>query len=62
MDIELLDVILVGREDTMSLSREGIYDKKKYGHNLSVLADNYMREEIDIPDHGEDLPELDHGL
>lgn len=59
---ELLDVILIARSESVSLSREGTYNKKEYGANVSILADNYMREEIDEIEYGEDLPVQEHGL
>jgi len=62
MNAELLDVLLVGRSQVVSMMREGRYDKTAYGQNLSVVAENYLREETEQIGYGDDLPEFEHGL
>lgn len=55
---ELLDVILVGREASLSMSKTGDYDREKIGDARSILAENYLREDIEIADW-EDEPQED---
>ena len=47
---ELLDVILVGREASISMNKTGDFDRSKYGGARSILSENYLREDIDLED------------
>lgn len=59
---ELLDVILVGRTEVLSMNKTGDYDRKKHGEAKSILAENYLREDIEIAERGEEQPLVDLGL
>ena len=45
---ELLDVILVGRVSSLSMSKTGDFDREKIGGARSLLAENYLREDLEI--------------
>lgn len=59
---ELLDVVLVGTTQIVSLNREGQYDRTQFGKARSMLSERYLREEAAMMDYGEDLPVSDNGL
>ncbi len=59
---ELLDVILVGRSASLSMNKTGDYDRSKYGSARSILAENYLREDIDLQEYEDDMPQDDLGL
>ena len=54
---ELLDVILVGREDFLSMNKTGDFDRSRFGEARSILAENYLREDIEIDEWEEDASE-----
>ena len=47
---ELLDVLLVGRTETLSMSKTGDFNRSLYGSSHSILAENYLREDIGLPE------------
>lgn len=53
---ELLDVILVGREASLSMNKTGDYDRSLFGAR-SLLSENYLREDIEIDDWEDDEPD-----
>lgn len=60
--LELLDVILVGETEVVSMYRSGDYDRSKFGEAKSMLAEMYLHEEADESDYGDELPDSDDGL
>ena len=62
MGAELLDVILVGTEQVVSMHKNGDYDRGRFGDAKSVLAERYLREDAEEMDYGEELPTSDDGL
>lgn len=59
---ELLDVVLVGTGNVVSLNREGQYDRTQFGKARSTLSERYLREETEPADYGESFPTSDDGL
>ena len=59
---ELLDVLLVGRTDVISMNKTGDFDRKKHGEPRSILAENYLREDLEPVQYEDELPEDDLGL
>lgn len=57
---ELLDVILVGSRDAISMNREGSFDRELYGEARSRLSERYLLEPDSAIDYG--LPYSDEGL
>lgn len=60
MGAELLDVIIVGSEDILSMNRSGDYDRTILGPAQSVLSSRYLREDREEP--ADALPVSDDGL
>lgn len=61
MGAELLDVVLVGNRQIMSMNKEKYYDRSSLGAAKSVLSERYLRE-TERPLEGAALPEGDEGL
>lgn len=59
---ELLDVVLVGTEQIVSLHKCGRYDRTQFGSARSMLSERYLREDADGLDYGDELPTSDDGL
>lgn len=59
---ELIDVILVGRSDLISLYRMGVYEREKFSGARSVVSAYYLQEEPEkLFDDGH-LPDYDSGI
>lgn len=61
MGAELLDVVLIGRSEQLSMYKSGDYDRSKFGAARSTFAENYLREDGE-PEDGGELPETEYGL
>ncbi len=59
---ELLDVVLVGREDIVSMNQSGEFDRSIFGEPRSILSENYLREADAMPADWHRLPLTDEGL
>lgn len=59
---ELLDVILVGRSELMSLYRIGVYEREKFSSARSVVSAYYLQEDVHGFLDGKELPDFDSGL
>lgn len=57
MGAELLDVVLIGMEDSISLSKEGIFERAKFSQSKTVLSERYLCEDADLFDY-EELNEI----
>ena len=59
---ELLDIILIGRTDTLSMNKTGDFDRSLYGGARSILAENYLREDIELPEFENDEDDCDDNI
>ena len=62
MGAELLDVILVGEREALSLNQTGDFDRTLYGAARSRLSERYLLEEVEEAGDGDWLPVSDDGL
>ena len=61
MGAELLDVVIVGNRQILSMNKEKYYDRSSLGEAKSVLSERYLRE-TELRSDGASLPEGDEGL
>lgn len=59
---ELIDVILVGRSDLVSLYRIGVYEREKFSNARSVVSAYYLQEDPVQRFNEENLPDFDSGI
>lgn len=59
---ELLDIIVVGRSDLLSLYRIGVYEREKFSNARSVVSEYYLHEDSEHRYDGDELPDYDSGL
>ena len=62
MGAELLDVVLVGAGQVVSLNQSGYFDRGRFGEAMSILSEHYLREDAGRIDYEGELPLNDNGL
>lgn len=60
--VELMDVILIGREGIVSMKADGYLNGEIFSDSGSRLSEYYLHETDDIPDDVGELPPVDDGL